>query len=131
MLEDRQREIHTKLRSIREAMPAEADVRDSEEQSVDDFVQAMDFALMQMKSDTLRRIDEALHHLEDGSYGMCNECGDEIAAARLRALPFADLCRDCQESRELRASAARDARSSRPGDSPQSRLGRIPPAGIR
>ena len=56
MLEDRRREIHDKLRSLRESLPAEAaDVRDAEEQSVDDFVQEVDFALMQMKSETLKQ----------------------------------------------------------------------------
>ena len=96
MLEDRRREIHEKLRSLREAIPAAShDVRDAEEQSVDEFVQEVDLALMQMKSDTLKKIDAAILRLEDGSYGRCGECEQEISAARLRALPFAVLCRDC------------------------------------
>jgi DnaK suppressor protein len=101
MLEDRRREIHDKLRSIRETLPTEAAVvRDSEEQSVDDFVREVDFALMQMKSDTLVKIDEALQRLDGGVYGRCAECGDEIPEARLTALPFATRCRDCQEKHE-------------------------------
>ena len=61
MLEDRRREIHEKLRSLRESIPADApDVRDAEEQSVDDFVQEVDLALMQMKSETLKKIDQAM-----------------------------------------------------------------------
>ena len=55
------------------AIPVEApDVRDTEEQSVDDFVQEVDFALMQMKSETLEKIDEAMQRLEDGTYGRCH-----------------------------------------------------------
>jgi DnaK suppressor protein len=101
MLEDRRRDIQQKLRYLREALPAESgDVRDTEEQSLDDFVQEVDFALMQMKSETLRRIDDALGRLEAGTYGQCSECEGEIAAARLKALPFAELCRDCQEAVE-------------------------------
>ena len=76
MLEDRRQEIHEKLRSLRETLPAEAaDVRDIEEQSVDDFLSEVDFALMEMKSETLRQIDEALRRLEAGSHGICAECG--------------------------------------------------------
>jgi len=61
MLEDRRREIHEKLRSLREAIPAAShDVRDAEEQSVDEFVQEVDLALMQMKSETLKKIDAAM-----------------------------------------------------------------------
>jgi len=113
MLEDRRREIHDKLRSLRESLPAEAaDVRDVEEQSVDDFVQEVDFALMEMKSETLKQIDEALRRLEAGSYGHCVECSQAIAAARLKALPFARLCHDCQERQEERSAAEREQRTT-------------------
>ena len=112
MLEERRKEIHQKLKSLRETIPVEAGaVRDAEEQSVDDFVQEVDFALMQMKSETLARIDEAMQRLEDGTYGLCTECAGEIAEARLKALPFAALCRDCQEQEESRGLAEREARA--------------------
>jgi DnaK suppressor protein len=112
MLEDRRREIHEKLRSLREAIPAAShDVRDAEEQSVDEFVQEVDLALMQMKSETLKKIDAAILRLEQGSYGRCQECDQEIAAPRLRALPFAVLCRDCQEQAEDRVRYEREAKA--------------------
>lgn len=112
MLEERRQEIQQKLKSLRETLPVEAGaVRDAEEQSVDDFVQEVDFALMEMKSETLAKIDEAMQRLEDGSYGLCTECGGEIAEARLKALPFAALCRDCQEQEESRGLAEREARA--------------------
>jgi hypothetical protein len=62
----------------------------------------MDFALMEMEFDTLRKIDDALLRLEEGSYGVCAECDERISEARLHALPFASLCRDCQEHEEER-----------------------------
>jgi DnaK suppressor protein len=113
MLEDRRRDIHERLRSIRESLPVEAaEVRDTEEQSVDAFVQHVDFALMQMKSDTLCRIDEAIQRLDEGRYGKCADCDRDISAARLRALPFAGFCRDCQEQRE-RTEAEERAQAGR------------------
>jgi DnaK suppressor protein len=45
-------------------------------------------------------VDAALRRLEEGTYGDCFECGEEIAEARLRALPFAVRCKDCEEARE-------------------------------
>ncbi len=112
ILEDRRREIQEKLRSLRESIPAEAkDVRDAEEQSVDDFVQEVDLALMQMKSETLKKIEQALLRLEAGTYGRCQECDAEIPPARLRALPFAALCRDCQEETESAQRAVREAKA--------------------
>ena len=113
MLEDRRREIQGKLRSLRETLPAEVgEVRDAEEQSVDDFVQEVDFALMQMKAETLSKIDEALRRLQAGHYGVCAECESPIAAARLKALPFAALCRECQEAQERRQQEAREAQAA-------------------
>jgi DnaK suppressor protein len=53
-----------------------------------------------MKSETLTKVDAALRRLEEGTYGDCFECGEEIAEARLRALPFAVRCKDCEEARE-------------------------------
>jgi DnaK suppressor protein len=112
MLEERRQEIQQKLRSLRETLPVEAgDVRDAEEQSVDDFVQEVDFALMQMKSETLLKIDEAILRLEAGTYGLCTECQAEISEARLQALPFAARCRACQEEEEGRAAAERETRT--------------------
>jgi DnaK suppressor protein len=101
MLETRRREIHDKLRSLRETLPDEiTNVKDAEEQSVNDFVQEVELALMEMKSETLQKIDEALVRLEEGTYGTCAECGQEVPEARLRALPFALLCIACQSRAE-------------------------------
>jgi DnaK suppressor protein len=105
MLEERRQEILDKLRTIREAMPDQRlDVQDAEEQAVTDFAKDMEFALVQMKADTLSRIDEAMRRLEAGTYGECAECGTDIPAARLKALPFAVLCRDCQAQEEMRTA---------------------------
>jgi DnaK suppressor protein len=112
MLEVRRQEILDKLRTIREAMPDQRlDVQDAEEQAVTDFAKDMEFALVQMKADTLSRIDEAMRRLEAGTYGECAECGTEIPAARLKALPFAVLCRDCQEQTEDRVRYEREAKA--------------------
>jgi DnaK suppressor protein len=112
MLRQRRREVQDKLRSLRETLPVEASVvRDAEEQSVDDFVTEVDMALMQMKSETLSKIDQAIARLEDGTYGICQECDEEISAARLKALPFAPLCRTCQEDAESTVRAAREAKA--------------------
>ena len=60
-----------------------------------------------MKAETLNKINEALARLEEGRYGLCFECGEEIAEARLRALPFAVRCKDCEEAREVAAQRER------------------------
>jgi DnaK suppressor protein len=75
-------------------------VADSNENSETDIQEDIEFALIQMKAETLTKISAALGRLGEGSYGYCYECGDEIAEGRLRALPFAARCKDCEEVRE-------------------------------
>jgi DnaK suppressor protein len=49
----------------------------------------------------LKKIDAALERIEDGSYGYCEETGEEIGLKRLEARPVATLCLEAQERREL------------------------------
>ncbi len=48
----------------------------------------------------VQQIDIALDKIKDGSYGICEECAEEIGEERLKVLPFARFCRDCQETIE-------------------------------
>jgi DnaK suppressor protein len=50
--------------------------------------------------ENLLKIDESLRKLKEGTYGMCEDCGEEISGERLKILPFAIYCIDCQEKRE-------------------------------
>lgn len=45
-------------------------------------------------------LDEAIRKIEEGTYGICEDCGEEISEKRLLVLPAATLCVDCQENRE-------------------------------
>ena len=104
MLEDRRRElmndVQGKMRDVRTEGLKDREVLDQGESSQVDIQEDIEFALIQMKSETLNKINEALRRLDEGTYGNCFECGDEIAQARLRALPFAVRCKDCEEARE-------------------------------
>ena len=104
MLEDRRRElmssVQEKMRDVRAEGSKDRDVLDQGESSEVDIQEDIEFALIQMKSEKLTKIDAALRRLDEGTYGNCFECGDEIAEARLRALPFAARCKDCEEARE-------------------------------
>jgi RNA polymerase-binding protein DksA len=45
-------------------------------------------------------IDEAMKRIKDGTYGNCLQCGKSIASKRLAALPYSELCIDCQKANE-------------------------------
>ena len=106
MLEERRREIMSevqgKIRGVRaDGAEKPHEVLDEGETSESDIQEDIEFALIQMKAETLNKIDEALNRLEEGRFGVCYECGDEISQQRLRALPFAVRCKDCEEAREV------------------------------
>ena len=104
MLEDRRRElmneVQGQIRDVRTDGVKDREVLDQGESSEVDIQEDIEFALIQMKSETLNKINEALRRLEEHTYGNCFECGDEIGEARLRALPFAVRCKDCEAARE-------------------------------
>ena len=105
ILEERRREIlsevHEKMRDVRAVGASGEGVLDAAESSEADIQDDIELALIQMKSETLHKIEEALNRLDEKTYGYCFECGDEISERRLRALPFAVRCKDCEEAREL------------------------------
>jgi DnaK suppressor protein len=107
MLDDRRREIHAevqgKMRGVREEGTWGGklnEVLDAVESAEADIQEELEFSLVQMKSETLNKINDALARLETGNYGNCFDCGEEIAEKRLRALPFAVRCKDCEQARE-------------------------------
>ena len=107
MLEDRRRELQAevqgKMRGVREEGTWGGklnEVLDAVESAEADIQEDIEFALVQMKSETLNKVNDALARLERGDYGFCYECGEEIGEKRLRALPFAVRCKDCEEARE-------------------------------
>lgn len=60
----------------------------------------LDVRLLEIAVGTLRRIDAAVERLGNGRYGRCTCCGGPIADVRLRAMPFALCCQQCESARE-------------------------------
>jgi len=106
ILEERRREIlaqvQERMREVRVKGDSNGEgVLDVVESSGADVEDDIEFALIQMKSETLNRIEEALERLEAGSFGDCTTCGNEIPERRLRALPFTIRCKNCEELKEV------------------------------
>ena len=53
--------------------------------------------LRQTDAKILQAIEEALARIEKGTYGICRDCGEEIAPVRLNAIPWTRVCRACKE----------------------------------
>jgi len=109
MLNERQRQlqddVQSRIRDGRSGRPKE--VSDDLEHSDIAIQRDLELALLQMKSETLTRVQEALVRLDAGDYGFCRECQEEISERRLEALPFAVRCQACEEKREQDRGQAR------------------------
>ena len=118
MLETRRKQLTDgvtgMMRGVRERSGDDRDVVDTHDGADIDIQGDLDLALIQMKAETLGRIDAALGRLAAGAYGDCIECARAISSERLNALPFAVRCTSCEDAREQRARVALRDRVRRP-----------------
>ncbi len=77
-------------------------VLDDGDLSVVDLAEDINLKQLSSHREMLLKIDTAIRKLNEGTYGVCDECGDEISEERLKIMPFAIFCRDCQEEREMK-----------------------------
>jgi RNA polymerase-binding transcription factor DksA len=93
-LTDRMAELQARLAGIEEELDAHQS-KDWEELAVE---REEDEVLERMGTTgqaEIRMIQAALQRMDDGEYGFCAKCGEEISAERLDVLPFTPLCKDC------------------------------------
>ncbi|HET9271519.1 MAG TPA: TraR/DksA C4-type zinc finger protein [Vicinamibacterales bacterium] len=110
LLEQRKRQLNAEMQGMMRTVRHESrGERTADEQDVaeSDTRSDIDLAVIQMKAETVARIDAALRRLDQGGHGDCVECGEKISIERLTAMPFALRCRDCEQSREKAMSGGR------------------------
>jgi DnaK suppressor protein len=83
---------------------------DNGDWSVVDLSEDISFKQLSTHRETLLKVDEALRKIDEGTYGRCEDCGGDISMERLKVLPFAIYCVDCQEKREQLAELRRERR---------------------
>lgn len=66
------------------------------------FEREKDLSIENNVRDLLRKIDRALNRMDAGTYGLCDRCGRPIAKARIKALPYAELCIDDAQAQSRR-----------------------------
>jgi len=100
-IKDRQTQIETRIAELTEQMqkisddldqPLPADLEDQAIDLEDDEVLER---LGRANQQELWLLNDALKRIVDGTYGICAKCGDNISQARLDAVPYAMICRDC------------------------------------
>jgi len=68
--------------------------------SIVDLAEDINLKHLSSHRDDLQKLDEAIRKLSEGTYGICEDCGDEISEKRLNILPYAIYCIECKEKRE-------------------------------
>jgi RNA polymerase-binding protein DksA len=116
-LEHTMRQRHENLRNIvhRALMESEENryqalagrVHDPGEESVADLITDLNFHRIDDLAEQLYAIESAISRMRNGSYGICAECGSEISVERLRAVPTALRCIECQAKYENEHGMAR------------------------
>lgn len=98
-------EIDSELKAEREGNKDEG--MDTYDLASEERDREINFILSDRERLKIRQVDDALSRMAEGSYGVCESCGLEIAQERLEAMPFTRLCRDCQQDQEREAKSQR------------------------
>ena len=94
-------ELQGERQALRVMLPVDqGEVKDDQELCLDRFERGTVSALLEINARMTRDVNVAIDRVRAGEYGTCEECGDPISPARLRAVPFALRCLACQESAE-------------------------------
>jgi len=102
-LEDKRREIES-IRVMREDIAVESSGDEVERLQL---ASERDVAIhrFENKFTIARRVEDAFQRLQDGTFGVCERCGDDIAPKRLKAVPWTEFCVACQTTIELESAA--------------------------
>jgi DnaK suppressor protein len=103
IFETQKKAILVNTRVVREDFSVSSDDRfDELDQASTDIEQSMRMRLCNRETLYVKKVDEALKRIEEGTFGECQECGDDIELRRLEARPTATLCVACKEEQERR-----------------------------
>ena len=109
LLMNQKRRMWTELRydifrNTGEALNTQFEIpQDPGDQSMLDFLGDLQLSIADIRRKQLTSLDEAMGKLEQGTYGVCERCGEEIGEKRLEVMPFATRCIPCQEEAEAPA----------------------------
>jgi len=85
---------------IPESLTASSEIGDLVDQAGDERDRELSLLLTDRDKEKLLAINEALDKLKEGTYGICEECGDKIGQGRLKVMPLAKYCVNCQSKIE-------------------------------
>lgn len=101
LVEERERLLGNADKSLREDMAVDTDdLPDEVDLASAEYSQAFAFRLRDRERFLLSKVDKALAKIDEGTFGVCEECEEEIDLRRLKARPVTTLCLRCKEDQE-------------------------------
>ncbi len=101
LLEKRDEIVKKAKQTLEEDMTLDAnDLPDEMDLASSEYLQSFTFRLRGREKSFLDKINKALAKIDDGTFGTCEECGEEISVKRLEARPETTLCIKCKEDQE-------------------------------
>jgi len=109
MLQEMRRDLVSQIGMLKDESLQRHDSVNSEEDGTDQFDRQLALSVASSENESLMAIDEALERVEEGTYGVCQQCGQTIGKARLKALPFVTMCVGCKSEAEKQDKHMRGA----------------------
>lgn len=101
LVEKREMLVANAQSTLHEDMALDAnDLPDEMDLASSEYLQSFQFRLRGREKHFIEKIDRALAKIEQGDFGVCDECGEEISVKRLEARPETTLCIKCKEDQE-------------------------------
>jgi DnaK suppressor protein len=102
LLDDKKSSLSAEIAKTRSAEEetTEESTQDIADKAVSSYTREFLYSLTDGERNTLLHIDDALGRIDEGTYGLCLNCGQLMTEKRLNAVPWAPYCLDCQELSE-------------------------------
>jgi DnaK suppressor protein len=101
LLNERKQELLTEAGKTVDGMDENGNFPDPTDRASMESERSFTLRIRDRERKLIAKIEEALRRLEDGSYGVCEQCGEKIGTARLKARPVTPLCIDCKSVQEV------------------------------
>lgn len=96
----RKQELEKELIRLSQEKFSDDQVQDPGDQALSSTMEMLNTSLQDTEREEYKRIEQALEKIEDGTYGICIDCGQNISEKRLSSFPNAARCLSCQEAFE-------------------------------
>src|SRR5262245_44968589 len=102
LLEEKKASLSVDIAKTRDAEEetTEESTQDIADKAVSSYTREFLYSLSDSDRNTVLQIDQALVRIQEGNYGLCQNCGQPMSEKRLSAVPWASHCVDCQELAE-------------------------------